>query len=135
MPTVGWTINHEDARRFRMCKMICDNSWMINLKTEEEDVMMDAFLKGFGDDLKKQWEGKQTLAVDVSDELKDLLNVYTNAEDHLRRKKEDSLKNLTHFMKRYLHDEEEYKKVVDKLESLKSKINPTEEKSKEEDGD
>lgn len=106
---------------------ILDDSWTVNLRStqERENIMMEAFLKGFdgqSEALKKAWEEKQVIGVDVSDELKDLLKVYTDAEEHLLSKEKSALESVESVMKRYLEAKEERKKVSQKLNSLKQKL-------------
>ncbi len=107
---------------------ILNDSWTINLRStieESENIMMDAFLRGFdgqAEQLKKAWEGKQVVGVDVSDELKDLLKVYTDAEEHLKQKESSALQLLESYAKKYLDAKEERVKVSKKLEALKSKM-------------
>lgn len=106
---------------------ILDDSWTVNLRStqERENIMMDSFLRGFGgqsEALKKAWEEKQVIGVDVSDELKDLLKVYTDAEEHLKSKEKSALESLTHCMKRYLEAQAETLKVTQKLNTLKQKL-------------
>ena len=111
-------------------RCILDDAWTVNLRTtQEENVLMDAFLNGFGQqfsELKKQWDetqkGHGMIGIDVSDELKDLMKVYTDAEEHLKKKELDSLSQMEGYMKRYLDIKDERKKVTDKLNSLKHKL-------------
>lgn len=87
--------------------------------------MMDAFLRGFGaqsKELKKAWEEKQVIRIDVSDELKDLLIVYTDAEENLLGKEKAALESVESVMKRYIDAKEERKKISQKLNSLKQKL-------------
>jgi len=103
---------------------ILNDSWTVNLRsTEKENIMMDSFLRGFGEDLKKQWqEGKQVIGVDVSEELKDLFKVYTDAEEHLKQKEQQALETVTSCMKRYIAAQDERKTVTQKLNGLKQKL-------------
>ncbi len=107
---------------------ILDDSWTINLRSTNEEsgnIMMDSFLKGFAgqaEQLKKAWEEKQVVGVDVSEELKDLFKVYTDAEEHLKSKEKSALESLTHCMKRYLEAQAETLKVTQKLNTLKQKL-------------
>lgn len=106
---------------------ILDDSWTVNLRStqERENIMMDSFLRGFGgqsEELKKAWQEKQMIGVDVSDELKDLLKVYTDAEEHLLSKEKSALESVEAVMKRYLEAKDERKKVTQKLNALKQKL-------------
>lgn len=105
---------------------ILDDSWTVNLRsTEKENIMMEEFLKGFAgksEELKKAWEGKQVVGVDVSEELKDLYKVYTDAEEHLITKEKQALETVTAQMKRYIAAQEERQKVSQKLNALKHKL-------------
>lgn len=109
---------------------ILDDSWTINLRTtHKENIMMDSFLSGFAgksEELKKAWEGKQVSEVDISEELKDLLKVYTDAELHLKSKEDQALSSLESVMKRYMDAKEERKKVTLKLNTLKYKLGKSE---------
>lgn len=111
--------------KFRMTKCITNDSWTVNLiKRKEENIMLDSFLKGFSgcEELKKQWGDKHVIGVNVSEELKDLLKVYIDAEDHLRKKEEDALNSLSYQMKKFLEVQEEHKKISDKLKALVNKM-------------
>lgn len=107
---------------------ILDDSWTVNLRSttvDTENIMMDSFLRGFGgqsEELKKAWQEKQMIGVDVSDELKDLFKVYTDAEEHLLSKEKSALESVESVMKRYLDAKEERKKVSQKLNALKQKL-------------
>ena len=107
-------------------RVILNDSWQINLiQKQEENIMMDAFLKGFagqGEALKKAWEESQMVGIDVSDELKDLLKVYTDAEEHLKRKEAEQLAQLTTSMQRFLNCQKEREDVSRKLSNLKLKM-------------
>jgi len=110
------------------CKILND-SWVVNLRTtEKENTMMDAFLRGFGgkeEEMRKLWEEKKMgMAVDVSEELKDLLKVYTDAEEHLKRREAEALSSVTDYMKRYIKIQDERKEISNKLSTLMSKIAP-----------
>ena len=59
---------------------------------------------------------------DFFDELKDLLSVYTDAEECLLSEERSALDVLTEHMERYLEAQEERKKVSQKLNALKRKI-------------
>jgi len=107
--------------------MILNDSWMVNLRPtkERENIMIDAFLRGFGhqfSELKKSKESYDMNGIDVSDELRDLLKVYTDAEAHLLSREKSELDVMTVYMKRYLEIQGERKKVTDKLSCLKKKI-------------
>ena len=123
--------------------VILNDAWTVNLRsTEKENIMMDAFLRGFdgqSEKLKKAWEEKQVIGVDVSEELKDLFKVYTDAEEHLSQKEKQALETMTSCMKRYLEAQEERKKVTLKLNSLKHKLAagqpPKEERDEDEEED
>lgn len=113
-------------KRGNHCAVLND-SWTINLRSteERENIMMDAFLRGFdgqSEALKKAWEEKQVIGIDVSDELKDLLKVYTDAEEHLLSKEKSALEAVESVMKRYLEAKDERRKVSAKLNSLKQKM-------------
>lgn len=102
---------------------ILNNAWMVNLKTSErENVMMDSFLRGFGQDLKKQWEDKIMNTIDISEELADLMKVYTEAEEHLKKKEAGELETMNNYMRRYMQVQDERRKVTDKLNALKHKM-------------
>ena len=87
--------------------------------------MMDCLikaLKALSEERKIYEEKNKMSGIDVGDELKDLLKVYTDADEHLRRKETDALNSLSSYMKRYLDSVEERKKVSEKLFNLKAKI-------------
>ncbi len=87
--------------------------------------MMDSFLRGFGgqsEELKKAWEGKNNPTVNISEELNDILRVYTEAEERLRSKEETHLDTATESMKRYISSREEREAITIKLNKLKSKL-------------
>jgi len=106
---------------------ILDDSWTVNLVSTqpEGDVMMREFLKGFGcqnEKVKNQWEEKHMSGIDVSEELKDLYKVYSDAHTHLESKEKDQLCNLVGNMKKFIEVYEERKKVASKLSNLKGKL-------------
>lgn len=72
------------------------------------------------------------IPVDVSDELKDLFKVYTDAEKHLKAKEGSALETLTSYMKRFVEAQEERKKITHKLAILTQKMKDVE---PEEDSD
>ena len=106
---------------------ILNDSWTVNLRStreESENIMMDAFLKGFGgqsEDSRKDDEEKM-IGIDISDELKDILKVYTDAEEHLLRNEKSALEIVTSNMKRYIQAQDERKNVSNKLTILKEKL-------------
>jgi len=108
--------------------IILNDDWTINLTKsthESENIMMDSFLRGFNgksEQLKKAYEDKQMISVNVDDELEDLLKVYTDAEEHLSQKEKQALETMTSCMKRYLDAQEERRKVTLKLNTLKHKL-------------
>lgn len=75
------------------------------------------------------------IGVDVSDELKELLKVYTDAEEHLLNKEKCALESAESVMKRYLEVKEERKKVTEKLNVLKHKLSLGKEDKDEQDED
>ncbi len=113
---------------------ILNDSWMVNLRSTEEDgedIMVSAFLNGFGGGSGKQlnkavegkhMEDKRMVGVDVSDELNDLLRVYSDAEEHLKKNEANALESMTHCMKRYLEVMEERKKLTQKIKTLELKL-------------
>ncbi len=112
---------------------ILDDSGMVGIK-QEGGIMMESFLKGFdgkSDELKKLWQEKQLLSIDVSEELKDLMKVYTDAEEVLVGKEKSALDLATSYMKRYIEAQEERKKISHKLSSLKHKMSKKEEREEE----
>lgn len=106
---------------------VLDDSCTVNLRSTQErkNIMMDSFLRGFdgqSEELKKAWGEKQVIGLDVSDELKDLLKVYIDAEEHLLGKEKSALEGVEALMKRYLEAKDERKKVSQKLNNLKMKL-------------
>lgn len=71
----------------------------------------------------------------VDEELKDLLRIYTDAEEHLRKKVEYTMQSLKAYMKKYLEEDEEHKKVLVKLSVLKNKMKGEKPQEQEEDED
>lgn len=119
---------------------ILDDAWTINLiSTDKENIMMDAFLRGFegqSEELKKACGEQQVIAIDVNEELVDLLKVYTDAEEHLLSKEKFALEILESMMRRYLESKDERKKVSQKLEALKQKMascHPSQQEDEKED--
>lgn len=113
---------------------ILNDSWEIDWRTtREENIMMDAFLRGWGkpEELKKAQEAKRM--VNVTEELNDLLRVYTDAEEHLKDKEEQALSSLEGAMKRYLNAKEERSKMTQKLSVLTQKMSMAEEEEEDDE--
>lgn len=91
-----------------------------------EELMMESFLRDMGEDIKNEWkEGVQekfVRAEDITEELKDLLKVYTDSEDSLKKREDGDLATMQYHMKRYLKSYEDRVKVSEKLSKLKSKM-------------
>jgi hypothetical protein len=108
---------------------ILNDSWTVNLRStreESENVMMDAYLKGSTSQFKeiqKAWENMKMFGIDISEELKELLRVYTDAEQHLINKEKSALEAMTYNMKKYLEAQEQRQKLTDKITALNKKIN------------
>lgn len=62
------------------------------------------------------------MGVDIGEELKDLLKVYTDADAHLGKKEKQVLDNLVNYMKSFISVHEEKRKVCNKLANLKQKL-------------
>lgn len=62
------------------------------------------------------------IGVDVSEELRDLLKVYIDAEEKLKSIEADALASLTYEMKRFLAAQDKRKEISYKLHILKAKI-------------
>lgn len=75
------------------------------------------------------------IPVDVSEELKDLFKVYTDAEKHLKQKELSAHDSMTSYMKRYLEAMEERKKISQKLEVLTQKMRDVETEEENDDCD
>lgn len=109
---------------------ILNDSWKVNLIQRRENVMMDAFLRGFGtefENLKNQWcktqsQPEKQMGIDVSEELKDLFKVYTDANAHLESKERTSLNLLVNAMESFLAVHKEKNTVAQKLNTLKYKL-------------
>lgn len=71
--------------------------------------------------LKKSKEVDMT-DVDVGDELKELLKIYSEYNQHLTNKHGNSLEILTNYMKHFIEIDEERKKVANRLQTIKEKI-------------
>ncbi len=87
--------------KFAQGNAICNEAWTVNLRQQTENRMM---------------------GIDIGEELKDLLKVYTDADAHLGRKEKQALDNLVNYMKCFIEVHEERKKVFYKLANLKQKI-------------
>ncbi len=86
---------------------------------------MDTFLRGFdgkAEILKKAWQEKQMMAIDVSKELEDLVEMYLKTEERLFNKEADELEYLTACMARYLEVRTNRIKISEKLETLRQKL-------------
>lgn len=107
---------------------ILDDSWTVNLRStreESENIMMASFLAGIGgcdEKIKNQLQGNKMISVDVSQELKDLMEVYMEAETHLKGKEANALITMTHYMKNYLKVQEERIKISNKIFTLNTKM-------------
>jgi hypothetical protein len=100
--------------------------------------MMDEFLRGFGgqySEVEKQWikevEEKKMIAVNVSEELKELLKVYMDAEKHLEQRERQETENLVYTMEKFIKVYKERQKVSTKLYALKKKMQLKEDVSEE----
>lgn len=119
---IGWKINP--------CHAILNDSWTVNLMTTPENIMMDSFLRGMGKEmerLSKQWDNtpphmEKQMGIDVSDELKDLFRVYTDAQKHLESKEKTAMNHLVNSMEAFLKVYKEKQSVDYKLNTLKYKI-------------
>ena len=60
--------------------------------------------------------------IDISEELADLMKVYTEAEEHLKKKEAGELETMNNYMRRYMQVQDERRKVTDKLNALKHKM-------------
>lgn len=96
---------------------ILNDDWVLNLTTTKENFMMEALLRRA-----KEMENACGSGIDVGEELKDLLKIYTDAEEHLKQKEASALEVLTSYMKRYVEAKEERMKVSMKLYNLKLKL-------------
>jgi tRNA uridine 5-carbamoylmethylation protein Kti12 len=111
------------------------DAWVVNLSTtHKENIMMDAFLK-LSPELKNKWEEslKKNVGVDVTEELKDLVKIYGEAEEHLKEKEESSLSQLVRFMKQFIEIQDERKRISQKLAGLTNKLRPHDHEDEEED--
>lgn len=110
--------------------VILNDSWTVNLKSTRENVMMDAFLNGFGtqfENLKNQWcnttpHTEKKMGIDVTDELKDIFKVYMDADAHLESKQKMALNHLVNAMESFLAVHKEKNIVASKLNTLKYKL-------------
>jgi hypothetical protein len=112
--------------RFANHIAIVDDAWVLNLRTTKENYMMEALLKRMKDMVNMP-------GIDVGEELKDLLQVYTDAEVHLKEKEASALEVLTSYMKRYVEACDERKKVSSKLYNLKLKLAKPRQEEEDED--
>lgn len=104
-----------------------NDAWVVNRKhTKEEsgNIMMDALLRSLdeNEDLKKAWMKKDPEPVDVGEELKDLLKVYADADEHFKSKEGQALDSMSLAMRRYLDIKEEREKITKKLNNLRTKM-------------
>jgi hypothetical protein len=83
--------------------------------------MSDEIMKGFQEYLNQHSEERMA-SIDITYELKDLLKVYIDAEEHLCEKESDALHTLSVYMKKYLEVKEEHLKVSKKLSALTLKL-------------
>ncbi len=120
---LGLLSSEKHDRLLESGNKILNDSWTMNLKKVENDM---SFLNEMPESLKRIWKENVGLAVNVTDELKELLKVYTDAEDHLKRKEADKLNSLTIYMQSYLNAQEKRKEYTEKLKNLQSKLAPKE---------
>lgn len=120
-PTLSVAGHEALSKKYEKAYAVVENSCKINLKEN-----MSCF--NYLDDLKKQME-KSMKKIDVSQELKDLLKIYTDAEFQLKRKEETALSSSNYYSKIYLNSLDEREKMSDKLKELKKKIVIEEDKS------
>jgi hypothetical protein len=110
--------------KYSQGQAICNDSWRVNLKTTEKEMSIQ--------------EGMM-MAINITDELADLLKVYNDAETHLIRKEKSSMECLMMYMKGFIEVNEERVKVSKKLEALKKKMDmsnkPEENEDEDDDGD
>ncbi len=124
------------AYRYAGGACILNDAWPINLRStteQKENIMMDAFLKGFAYRGEEGDKKEKIKAVEVTDELRDLMKVYVDAEEHLKTRELQSLTMLHGYMKRYIEVQEERASVTQKLNALKAKMNPSPEECDEEE--
>ncbi len=132
---LGWPMNV--GKHYNAKSRIINESWVLNLRstTYGENIMMDSFLRGMGEELEKKWTERATKHIDVNDELRDLHKVYIDSEAHLRRQEEDALRIATSYWKRYTEASEQRQTVSNKLATLERKLTPQERDDEDEDGD
>lgn len=65
--------------------------------------------------------------VEVTEELEELMKVYTDAEEQLKQREANALHSHTLYMKQYLEVSEKRKEVSNKILNLKNKMGSKEE--------
>ncbi len=108
--TIKWTINEADVSQKHVKK------YFGNLYTDNFIKWDDCFNKFIKEE--KQME----MAVDVTEELKDLLSKYIDDEKSLLDVENAALNMMTNYMKRYISIQEKRMKISSKLVNLKQKI-------------
>ena len=130
--TIGWKTKGGCA--------ILDDSWVVNLRSTHENIYLKLYMENIMDmnDLVNQMRAqcgcgdkKKIISVDV--ELTDLMKIYTDADKHFKMKMERAQSNLDSYMKEYLKCKDEYQTNLNKITSLKSKINAEPESEDDED--
>ena len=84
--------------------------------------------------LRQQQKEKPMHGINITEELKDILKVYEDAEKHLQAKETAALDLVTSYMKRFIEAQEKREEVSKKLKALKIKMeNPTPIQEKDEE--
>jgi hypothetical protein len=72
------------------------------------------------------------MSADVTEEVRDLLNIYANGAKHFATKQENITRNLVHFMKEFCSAYEERIEMEQKYAALKHKLGIDEEEGDDE---
>lgn len=79
------------------------------------------FLEGIPEELRKKWQGEGK-GIDVTEELKDLMDTYTKNEQILAEQKQSELGLLVHFMRNFITAYDGHEEASLKLNNLKYKL-------------
>lgn len=105
------------ACKFAKAKAICDDSWVVDLtQPEKRNTLMDSYFRTL------RQPQQETKAVDVSQELMDLMKIYSDAHEQLSTRERYAHSSLVDAMRTYLEVYDERRAIADKLSTLKSKI-------------
>jgi hypothetical protein len=116
-------IPHHLAVKFQQAVHICNDAWIINLRSQqtEGDILVEAFLRGFAQAPKeKEWKGS---LVNITDELKTLLKVYEDSLMELNKRKDYKMATLVGIMREFIEVHDKTRDLEIKISALKDKMN------------